>query len=333
MGDKVSTSKPLPPQDERGTPPIQQPADSNAPRVLVICGPTATGKTACSVTLAKMLDGEIICADSMQIYKQLSVGTAKATVEEMQGIPHHLMDFLSPDEVFSVADYVKAAHACIAQIASRGKLPILVGGTGLYIQSLLQGVVFSPQKTDPEMRAALQARLVQQGIGPLYEELCAVDPVYAATLHPNNHGRVLRALELYLHTGKTMSEQLAQSLPARRPYRSTIACLNFANRNRLYARIDARVQQMMAGGLLDEARLVYDHREAYRTAAQAIGYKEFFPYFEENALLSACVAALQQASRNYAKRQLTWFRRMEGVHWLQADSATLCDEIVSALRL
>ena len=258
--------------------------------IIVICGPTATGKTALSVALAKLLDGEVVSADSMQIYKGLRVGTAQATPEEMKGVPHHLVGFLPPEERFSVADYVRHAGECIAQITARGRVPIVAGGTGLYISSLVNGIDFTPDKADPAVRARLETELTEQGIGPLYARLQQVDPECAAKLHPNNHGRVLRALELYEQTGETMSCR----------------------------RIDARVDAMLAHGLLEEARLVYANRDAYHTAAQAIGYKEFFPYFEGKEPLEVCTAALKQASRNYAKRQLTWFRRMDGLIWLPA---------------
>ena len=291
-------------------------------KVVAVCGPTASGKTSLSVALAKQLDGEIICADSMQIYKHLNIGTAKVTTEEMQGIPHHLVGFLEPDIRFSVADYVLLAQECIKEISARGRLPILVGGTGLYVQSVLRGVQFAPQKTDMALRETLRQRLEKEGIDPLYQELCAVDPIYAKGLHKNNHGRVLRALELYRQTGKTMSEQLAASMPTERPYADVLIGLRYDNRETLYHHINARVDVMMQAGLLTEARFVYENRVRYLTAAQAIGYKEFFPYFEQKTSLEECVLKLKQASRNYAKRQITWFSHMENLQW--APAADLC---------
>ena len=185
--------------------------------IIVICGPTATGKTALSVALAKLLDGEVVSADSMQIYKGLRVGTAQATPEEMKGVPHHLVGFLPPEERFSVADYVRHAGECIAQITARGRVPIVAGGTGLYISSLVNGIDFTPDKADPAVRARLETELTEQGIGPLYARLQQVDPECAAKLHPNNHGRVLRALELYEQTGETMSCRLPRLPPAAAP--------------------------------------------------------------------------------------------------------------------
>ena len=288
------------------------------PQVILLGGPTATGKTALSVGLAKRFGGEVISADSMQIYKGLDVGTAKIMPEEMQGVPHHLLDFLSPEETFSVADFVQLAGQQISEITARGALPIVAGGTGLYLSSLQNGVRFAPQKVPEGLKEQLQQELEERGAEAMYQELCAVDPEAAAGIHPNNLHRVLRALELYRATGVTMSRQKAESLPEERPYDTVLLCLDFPDRAKLYERIDLRVDRMMENGLLGEAKLVYDHRDSCKTAAQAIGYKEFFPYFEQEKSLEDCVAKLKQASRNYAKRQLTWFRRMPDVIWLDA---------------
>ena len=294
--------------------------------VLAVAGPTATGKTALGVALAKRFGGEVISADSMQIYRGLDVGTAKVTAEETQGVPHHCVDFLPPEEVFSVADFTALAAQLEQEISARGALPILVGGTGLYIQSFLEGIRFTEEKPSNGLREQLAAELEARGPEAMYAELLSVDPQAAAAIHPNNRVRVLRALEHYRATGRRLSEQKAASRPGQRPYRSLVLGLDFADRAQLYRRIDLRVDRMMEQGLLEEARLVYDHRDSYRTAAQAIGYKEFFPYFAGEAELAACVEKLKQASRNYAKRQLTWFRHMEGVVWLQADAPDLLDE-------
>ena len=294
--------------------------------VLAVVGPTATGKTALGVALAKRFGGEVISADSMQIYRGLDVGTAKVTAEETQGVPHHCVDFLPPEEVFSVADFTALAARLEQEISARGALPILVGGTGLYIQSFLEGIRFTEEKPSNGLREQLAAELEARGPEAMYAELLSVDPQAAAAIHPNNRVRVLRALEHYRATGRRLSEQKAASRPSQRPYRSLVLGLDFADRAQLYRRIDLRVDRMMEQGLLEEARLVYDHRDSYRTAAQAIGYKEFFPYFAGEAELAACVEKLKQASRNYAKRQLTWFRHMEGVVWIQADAPDLLDE-------
>ena len=286
--------------------------------VVAVVGPTATGKTALGVALAQHFSGEVISCDSMQIYKGLDVGTAKVTPEETCGIPHHGVDILTPDKPFSVADFTAMAGRLEREISARGALPILVGGTGLYVQSFLNGVRFTDEKAPAGLREQLAAELAEKGGTAMYEELRQVDPEAAAAIHPNNQVRVLRALEHYRATGKKLSEQKAESLPPEKPYRSLILGLDFPDRATLYRRIDLRVDKMLEAGILPEAELVWQNRETYRTAAQAIGYKEFFPYFEGGASLEACTDKLQQASRNYAKRQLTWFRHMEGVVWLDA---------------
>ena len=291
----------------------------NLPRMVAIGGPTATGKTALSVTLAKEFGGEVINADSMQIYRGLDVGTAKPTAGERQGIPHHLMDFLPPEAPYSVADFTAAAAPLIEQLNSAGRLPIVTGGTGLYITSLMKGTAFAPEKTDPAIRARLQAEADEQGSAALYARLQQIDPACAEKLHPNNLPRVIRALELFEATGRRMSEQQRAALAAELPYRSLCICLTCRDRAELYRRIDRRVDSMLQNGVLEEAKLVYDNRETYRTAAQAIGYKEFFPYFAGEKPLNDCTNRLKQATRNYAKRQLTWFRHQADGVWLYVD--------------
>ena len=291
----------------------------NLPRMVAIGGPTATGKTALSVALAKEFGGEVVNADSMQIYRGLDIGTAKPTAEERQDIPHHLMDFLPPEAPYSVADFTAAAAPLIEQLNSAGKLPIVTGGTGLYITSLMKGTAFAPEKTDPAIRARLQTEADEQGSAALYARLQKIDPAYAEKLHPNNLPRVIRALELFEATGRRMSEQQRAALAAEPPYRSLCICLTCRDRAELYRRIDRRVDSMLQNGVLEEAKLVYDNREIYRTAAQAIGYKEFFPYFAGEMPLNDCTNRLKQATRNYAKRQLTWFRHQADGVWLYVD--------------
>ena len=302
------------------------------PRVVAVGGPTASGKTALSVALARAFDGEIINADSMQIYKNLDVGTAKPSTEERQGIPHYLLDFLPPETSYSVADFTAAADPLIRDITARGRLPLVVGGTGLYITSLLSGMAFAPEKTDPAVRARLQARTDTEGGAALYAELQRVDPDYAAQVHPNNLPRVIRALELFEATGRRMSDQRREARPAEAPYHALCLCLTCRDRAVLYSRIDRRVDEMVENGVLDEARQVYDHRDAYRTAAQAIGYKEFFPYFEGTANLTECTERLKQATRNYAKRQLTWFRRQNDAVWLYLDEEDVTEHACTLVR-
>ena len=307
-------------------------ADLSKSRVIAVGGPTASGKTALSVGLAKAFGGEIINADSMQIYKNLDVGTAKPSIEERQGIPHYLLDFLPPETPYSVADFTAAADPLIQEITARGKLPLVVGGTGLYITSLLNGTAFAPEKTDPAIRARLQERAEAEGGAALYAELQSIDPDYAAQVHPNNLPRVIRALELYAATGRRMSEERVNARPAEPPYRSLCLCLTCRDRAVLYDRIERRVNLMVENGVLAEAKQVYDHRDTYRTAAQAIGYKEFFPYFEGTGSLDECTARLKQATRNYAKRQLTWFRRQNDAVWLYIDEENVLDRACELVR-
>lgn len=304
----------------------------NLPRMVAIGGPTATGKTALSVALAKEFGGEVINADSMQIYRGLDVGTAKPTAGERQGIPHHLMDFLPPEAPYSVADFTAAAAPLIEQLNSAGRLPIVTGGTGLYITSLMKGTAFAPEKTDPAIRTRLQAEADEQGSAALYARLQQIDPAYAEKLHPNNLPRVIRALELFEATGRRMSEQQRAALAAEPPYRSLCICLTCRDRAELYRRIDRRVDSMLQNGVLEEAKLVYDNRETYRTAAQAIGYKEFFPYFAGEMSLNDCTNRLKQATRNYAKRQLTWFRHQADGVWLYVDEEPAAPRAAELVR-
>ena len=303
--------------------------------VAAVVGPTATGKTRLAVELALRFGGEVVSADSMQIYRGLTVGTAKPTPEEMRGVPHHLVDFLDPSEPFSVADYVRLASRAVAGIRARGKLPLVVGGTGLYVSSLLGGLRFSPEGRDDALRGELRSRAEREGPQALWEELNAFDPESAARIHPNNVGRVIRAVEVYRTTGVTMSEQVRCSREAPPPYDAAVIGLTCRDRAKLYGAIDRRVDAMMRAGLPDEARRVFS-MEHPGTAAQAIGYKEFFPYFRGECSLEEAVAAVKRESRRYAKRQLTWFRRVEGIQWLFTDECggfePLCSQACEIIR-
>lgn len=300
--------------------------------VVAVVGPTASGKSSLAIALAKQFDGEVISADSMQIYCGLDVGTAKVTAQEADGVVHHGLDIRTPEQLFSVADFVSYAQTVEQQLFQKGKLPVICGGTGLYVQSFLDGLQFAQEKAAPSMRAALAAELQQRGAQAMYDELYAVDPEAALSTHPNNTVRVLRALEHYRATGQTLSEQKALSIPPEKPYNSLILGLQFADRSVLYRRIDLRVDIMMEQGLLQEAEMVYRNRELYQTAAQAIGYKEFFPYFEGTAPLADCIDKLKQASRNYAKRQMTWFRRMPQIQWLDAQAADVQQQAIAVVN-
>ena len=289
--------------------------------MLAVVGPTATGKTALGVALAEAFEGEVISADSMQIYKGLDVGTAKVAPDETHGIPHHAVDILEPDEPFSVADFVTLAGTLEADISARGCLPILVGGTGLYVQSFLYGVRFAAEKTPDGLREQLAAEMAEKGPEAMYKELQAADPEAAAAIHPNNQVRVLRALEHFRATGKRLSEQKAQSLPPERPYRSLVLGLDFPDRAQIYRRIDLRVDQMMEQGLLEETRRLSEDGifEKNRTAAQAIGYKELLGVLRGEEPLAQAVETLKTVTRRYAKRQMTWFGAKSYIQWQDTD--------------
>ena len=304
----------------------------NKPRVLGIVGATASAKTALSLPLAQVLNCEIVCMDSMQIYRRMDIGTAKPTADERALIPHHMLDIVEPTEPFSVAQYVEQARAVITDIVHRGRVPMLVGGTGLYLQGLTLPMDYGGLPSDPAIRKRLTEQAEREGAASMHACLAAVDPPAAARLHPNDQRRVIRALELYEATGRKMSAERISARAAEPPYRSLCLCLTCRDRAALYDRIGRRVDLMVKNGVLDEAKQVYDHRESYRTAAQAIGYKEFFPYFEGTAPLEECTEKLKQATRNYAKRQLTWFRRNPDVHWLRMTGTEDFSEVLSAAR-
>ena len=290
--------------------------------VLAVVGPTASGKTALGVRLAKRYGGEVVSADSMQIYTGMGVATAKPTAAEMEGIPHHMLDFQSPNAPFSVADYVEKAGGVIRDIAARGRQPVLVGGTGLYVTSLLDNIRFAEEKIDPHIRSALQREAEQKGGAYMLDRLRAVDPDAAARLHPSDLRRIVRALEVYEGTGRTMTELQAASRSVPSPYEPFLIGIRYADRQKLYDRIDRRVEQMLEAGLLEEAE------QRFRSPltgglAQAIGHKELAPYFAGDIPLEEAVENLKRETRRYAKRQLTWFGRDQRVRWLEGDGRTV----------
>lgn len=280
-------------------------------QIMVVAGPTASGKTGLAIRLAKQYGGEVVSADSIQIYKELNIASAKPTAEEMEGVPHHLLDFVAPFDTFSVADYVKRAKECIDDILSRGKLPIVAGGTGLYISSLVDNIQFAEETPDATVRERLWAEVERDGIEPVYARLLQIDPEAAAAIHPNNTKRVIRALEIFETTGMTMTEQNRRSRDIPSPYDAFMILLS-PPRDLLYQRIDLRVDQMVKQGLFEEAKHL---REIGLTkemqSMQGIGYKEVFDYFDGLCTKEECIDAICQATRRYAKRQLTWFRRDE----------------------
>ncbi len=293
--------------------------------LLCIVGPTASGKTGLSVELALRHNGEIISCDSMQIYKGMDIATAKVTSEEARGIPHHLVDFLPIGESFSVSDYVDMARRTVEEIRGRGKLPVLAGGTGLYYSSLVGNITFSDEITDETLRAELNARYEREGGERLLKELAEFDPETAAALHPNNGKRIIRAIEIYRNTGITMSEQRARSRVNPSPYNHLSICLVYRDRQKLYDRINRRVDKMLEDGLLDEARDFYNHSFG-KTASAAIGIKEFKPYFDGLVSLEEAVEKLKRETRRYAKRQLTWFRRCANIRFIECDCCDALEE-------
>ena len=283
-----------------------------------VVGATASGKTSLAVKIAQKYNGEIISADSMQIYKGMDIATAKATEEEKCGIPHYMMDFLSPTELFSVSEYVEMAKNIINDILARGKVPVVCGGTGLYIRSLVENVQFSPEQADENLRNKLNERYEKEGGEVLLKELAEFDPEMAKTLHPSNNKRIIRAIEIYQTTGITMSEHIRKSKDIPSPYEWTVIGIAFADRQKLYDRINARVDIMLEQGLLEEAKGFYRENKG-KTAIGAIGYKELKPYLDGEMTLEQAVENLKQVTRNYAKRQMTWFKKDSYIHWIYAD--------------
>ena len=304
---------------------------NNKPFVLAVVGPTASGKTWLGVELAKIYGGEVISADSMQIYKGMDIASAKPTEAEKQDIPHHLMGILDRDVSFSAADYVQLANEKIEEILSRGKLPIIVGGTGLYIDSLLENVKFSEGGSDEAYREELYASARENGNEALHARLAELDPEAAEGIHPNNLVRVVRALEVCHVTGRKFSDLKRESKMAESPYASLIIGLNFEDRQKLYDRIDLRVDEMVKAGLVEEARQLWQE-SGMKTAANAIGYKELIPYFEGEAELDDCIAKIKQETRHYAKRQLTWFRKNGRIEWLFLDKFNKKNEILEKCK-
>ena len=298
--------------------------------VIAIVGPTASGKTGLAVSVAERFGGEVISADSMQIYSELEIGTAKPTEKEMCGVPHHMVGFLSIDKDYSVANYVADAAEKIKEVRGRKKLPIICGGTGLYIDSLLTNTEFSDIESDLSIRQELYDFANEHGKEKLYEELEHKDPESAAMIHPNNLGRVVRALEVLKITGIPLCEHKRRSHAAPSPYNVCYIGTGFENRELLYQRIEARIDEMLTEGLIDEARFLFEH-ESVSTAAQAIGYKEFYPYFCGKATFEEAVSQLKSDTRHYAKRQLTWFRRNKNINWFYNDCYESKKELYQAV--
>ena len=300
--------------------------------VIAVVGATASGKTALAVRLAKYYGGEVISADSMQLYQGMDIATAKPTEEEKAGVLHHLMDFLPVTESYSVARYVAAANAAADEIVSRGHIPVIAGGTGLYVDSLLDNVLFEDEPDNAAVREALKQRRETEGVEALFAELERVDPETASQLHIHNENRVLRALEVYYLTGETISERRRRSRLWETRFDPVWIGLDYRDRQLLYDRIDRRVDDMMARGLLKEAESYYRLPRA-ATASQAIGYKELKPFFDGVIPQEEAVENLKRATRRYAKRQLTWFRKNERIHWIFRDGKTEDEILAEALAV
>ncbi len=297
--------------------------------IIAVIGPTASGKTGLAVKIAQNFNGEVISADSMQIYSELEIGTAKPTEKEMCGIKHHLIGHKSIDEEYSVVNYVADAKKAINDVYSRGKIPVLCGGTGLYVDSLISGTEFSEIKSDPVIRSELFDFIEKNGKDALYDELMKIDPESARKTHANNVLRVVRAMEVYKITGKIISEHQKDSHPNPSEYDACYIGTNFSDRDKLYARIEHRIDEMLEEGVEKEARFLFEH-DGTCTAAQAIGYKEFYPYFRGETSLEDAVSVLKKETRHYAKRQLTWFRRNQQINWLCWDDFSEKEEFYKA---
>ncbi len=298
--------------------------ESKNEKLVVLIGPTAVGKTKLSIELAKKINAEIISGDSMQIYKGMDIGTAKILNDEMEGIPHHLIDIKEPQESFSVAEFQTVVRKLISDIHSRGKLPMIVGGTGLYIQSVIYDYQFTDDASNPEYRRTLEQQVIENGVESLYQELKEIDPESAERIHPNNVRRVIRALEIFKSTRKTMTEYTEEQ---KQELIYDVALVGLTmEREMLYDRINKRVDLMIESGLLDEVNTFHTQGLRDCQSIQAIGYKELYRYLDGALSLDEAIAQLKQNTRRYAKRQLTWFRNKMDVKWFEMTAKNQFEE-------
>ena len=289
--------------------------EEKKPKAIVICGPTASGKTALSIELAKKIGGEIISCDSMQIYKEMDIGTAKPTKEEMQGIKHYLMDFVSPDKRYSVADFKQDAKNAMKEIIAKGKIPIIVGGTGLYVDSLIYEIDYPNIEFDENYRKQLEEKSEKEGLEKLYEEAKKIDPHAIEKISVNDQKRILRILEIYHATGKNKTEQEKESRKNPVEYDYHVYAINW-DREKLYERINKRVDIMIEQGLIEEVKRIYQKYDTFPTAMQGLGYKEVVEYLENKCTKEEMIEKIKMETRRYAKRQLTWFRKNKQTIWL-----------------
>ena len=289
--------------------------EEEKPKVIVICGPTASGKTALSIELAKKIDGEIISCDSMQIYKEMDIGTAKPSKEEMQGIKHYLIDFVSPDKRYSVADFKQDAKNAMKEIIAKGKTPIIVGGTGLYVDSLIYEIDYPNIEFDENYRKLLEEIVEKEGLEKLYEEAKKIDPQAIEKISVNDQKRILRILEIYHATGKNKTDQEKESRKNPVEYNYHVYAINW-DREKLYERINKRVDIMIEQGLIEEVKRIYQKYDTFPTAMQGLGYKEVVEYLENKCTKEEMIEKIKMETRRYAKRQLTWFRKNKQTIWL-----------------
>ena len=287
----------------------------NKPKVIVICGPTASGKTALSIELAKKINGEIISSDSMQIYKNMNIGTAKPTKEEMSGIQHYLLDFVEPDKRYSVAEFKRDAEKAIEEILGKGKIPIVVGGTGLYVDSLIYGIEYQEIELDEKYRKELEKIAEEQGLEVLYEKAKKIDSEAMKKISPNDKKRIMRVLEIYKSTGKTKTEQEAESRKKELKYDYKVFAINM-DREKLYERINKRVDIMIEQGLIDEVKELLNNYKEFPTAMQGLGYKEVVDYLNGKMTKEEMIEKIKMETRRYAKRQITWFKKNKQTVWI-----------------
>ena len=292
------------------------------PKVIVICGPTASGKTSLSVELAKKCNGEIISADSMQIYKEMNIGTAKVTLEEMQGIKHYMIDIVSPTERYSVAEFKVQAEKAIEEILKKGKTPIIAGGTGLYVNSLIYNIQYNDIKIDEEYRKYLEERVEKEGLQSLYEEAKKIDFEAMKSISKNDQKRILRVLEMYHQTGKTKTELEKESRKEEVKYDYKVYAISW-EREELYKRINKRVDIMIEQGLIEEVENLLKKYNKFPTAMQGLGYKEVVEYLDKKITKEEMIGKIKMETRRYAKRQITWFKKIENVKWIQGNEATI----------
>ena len=290
-------------------------------KVIVICGPTASGKTSLSIALAKKINGEIVSADSMQIYQEMNIGTAKPTADEMQEIPHYMIDCISPEQRFSVADYKKLAKESIKKIIEKGRIPIVVGGTGLYIDSLIYEIEYPNIEFDEEYRKLLERKVQEEGLEKLYQEAKKIDEQAIQKISHNDQKRILRILEIYHATGKTKTQQEEESRRKEAEYDYHVYALHW-DRDILYDRINKRVDMMIQQGLVQEVQTILNKYSQFPTAMQGLGYKEVVEYLEEKCTKEEMIEKIKQETRRYAKRQLTWFRKNKQTIWLEGSQNT-----------